>query len=271
MRMSLDMEWRGKITRTEFPTVTTITPEQTAQYEQALDILNSYSGNPDTLTDAYKAFLDTKTRSYALAGAAQVMTAASYYRGDEYLAEGIKEALRLLEMAQEVDSTRQEINLVEASIYISAQRLDDARAVLDHLLDENAELTYQFCRVELAFADATRNPKQVQRWYGLAMERAQNASQQVYLLRQMGGFYLETHQYEACIQVYEQLLALNPRQPWTWHNMSIALFELKRYKEVSEANRRALALKDFGAARYMKQTIDKTRPWYDRLFDLFRV
>lgn len=264
-------EWRNIFTRMEYTSATGITPEQTAQYEKAIDILSGYSGLPETLVETFKAFLDTKTRAYVLAGAAQVMATAAYLYSDNYDPEGIQEALRLLEQAQAVDSTRQEINLVEAQIYINAQRLNDARAVLDHLHDGNAELTYQFCRTELWFWDIAHNPKQVQRWYKLAMEQAQSENQQFFLLRRIGSFYLDMNQYEECIEVYQKLLAINPAHAWTWHNMSIALYELERYTEAADANRRALKIMKFGAAQGMKQAIDKKRPWFDKLFDLFRV
>jgi tetratricopeptide (TPR) repeat protein len=60
---------------------------------------------------------------------------------------------------------------------------------------------------------------------------------------------------EQAAQAYDQVLAIDPRDPWTWHNKSVVLQQLGRYQEALECNTRALEIMDFGVAQDMRKAI----------------
>jgi tetratricopeptide (TPR) repeat protein len=58
---------------------------------------------------------------------------------------------------------------------------------------------------------------------------------------------------EQAAQAYGQVLAIDPRDPWTWHNKSVVLQQLGRYEEALECNTRALEIMDFSTAQDMRK------------------
>ena len=58
---------------------------------------------------------------------------------------------------------------------------------------------------------------------------------------------------EQAAQAYDQVLAIDPRDPWTWHNKSVVLQQLGRYQEALDCNTRALEIMDFGTAQDMRK------------------
>jgi tetratricopeptide (TPR) repeat protein len=60
---------------------------------------------------------------------------------------------------------------------------------------------------------------------------------------------------EQAAQAYDQVLAIDPRDPWTWHNKSVVLQQLGRYQEALDCNTRALEIMDFGTAQDMRKAI----------------
>ena len=60
---------------------------------------------------------------------------------------------------------------------------------------------------------------------------------------------------EQAAQAYDQVLAIDPRDPWTWHNKSVVLQQLGRYREALECNIRALEIMDFGVAQDVRKAI----------------
>jgi tetratricopeptide (TPR) repeat protein len=60
---------------------------------------------------------------------------------------------------------------------------------------------------------------------------------------------------DEALATYDQALALDPGDPWVWHNKAILLRDLGRYDEALACNDRALAIMDFGAARAVRESI----------------
>lgn len=243
------------LNKTEFPEVVPISAAHQHVYELGLDLLDSYRGHPAELIEAMKAFLTSSTKAYALAGVAGVLIAASYIQGGNYEESGLQEAEKWLNQAQELEPDRVEINFLEAILYINWKKLDLARKVIQFLYADHPD-NYHVCLAEMRYWTEQKNTSQVEHWYRTAAEAAHaNPRRLVNALNNLAKYYLVAVDYEKAIRAYEQLTKYDPNDPWLWHNLSIAYYETRQDAKAVEANKRALSIMDFGAARHVQEVL----------------
>lgn len=242
----------------EWPEDTQTTPEQLAIYERATDILNTYRGHPDTLVEAMRWFLGTKSRPYAYAGAAQVMAYASFLVNDDFSAKGLDEAMGWLQKAQDITTDRPEINIIEFSIYIRMKRLDDARKVLDFLAEEETTTSFRICSAYLYYCRRINDVPQAERWFQKGLNVAENNTQRLNILNSVAAAYMSSKEYyDKALGAYDQVVAIDPKDPWAWHNASVILLRQKEYGRAYAYNQKALSVMQFGAAQEVEKTLKK--------------
>lgn len=242
------------VAQSSIPAETAITPEATRRYEQATEILDTYRGHPQVLFDALRAYLATGSRPYAYAGIARVLSAAAFEHDDLYDQKTLTQALDWLQRAQEIVPDRNDVNLVEAILYLHMKRYQDARTVLDHL-GQAGTPDYHFCLTEMSYWDAQRDIPRVEQWYHRAVALTQTEDQRTYLLEMFAGVYLMNKMQDQALPLYERLVQIKPDNPWAWHNASVILYRQKNYDRAEQFNRRALQIMDFGAARNIQALI----------------
>ena len=60
--------------------------------------------------------------------------------------------------------------------------------------------------------------------------------------------------------MYEHLAQHVTDDPWLWHNLSVAYYQMGEYQKAHEANQSALNLRDFDAARNMTKRLEDLLP-----------
>ena len=81
----------------------------------------------------------------------------------------------------------------------------------------------------------------------------------IFILNALADLYLDQGRYSQSIQLYRDVINLNPDDPWAWHDMSIVFVHMKKFKEAKVCNQRALDIMDFEAARDIQRLIEKKR------------
>lgn len=256
MSETLSEQLNELIHKVEWPRENTLTAESQAIYEQGIDTLNMYRGHPQVLLDALKIFQKCGSQAYAAAGCAYALILSAYESGDNYSVEGLELARTWLIKAQELAPNHVEIDFIEADLYIQLKEYENARLVLDQL-DQTTPQHFYVCLSELYYWYAQRQQEQYQTWYDLALPQATNKTRQICLLSRAAGFFLAVQEWKKVIGVYRNLAALDPEDPWMWHNLSLAYYHLERYDKAQQANQKALEIMDFPVAREMEQILKK--------------
>ena len=173
----------------KWPSDITTSPETKEQYEQGLDAVHAYRGDPQPLFDALSLFQAIPSRPYALAGAAYTLLAASYLYDTEYQAEGVEEAGRWLVEAQSIAPHLPEINFIIVIYYVLQERHDSARAWLNTLATDPPN--FYGCIAEMRYWEQQNDVHQAYEWYLKATQSAQRNEQRFYAINMIGGSLLE--------------------------------------------------------------------------------
>lgn len=245
----------------EWPTQTQITPRAKQLFDQGRAIIDSYTGDPDVLLEAFNTFLSTDCLPYAYAGAALVLDKAALDPDGEYDKYGLQQAKEWLEKAQELAFERFEIDLIEVSLYASSKEYQAMRLCLEYL-EESLPVKYpenlRFHQAEMAYWYANYDPDKYLETYDKAMEVAQTDAERLALFKMLAGFYFkEKHTYPQALETYQEISRITPDDPWCWHNMSVIYLHQKQYDEAYECNQQALKLMDFPEARQIEKTLKK--------------
>jgi tetratricopeptide (TPR) repeat protein len=195
-----------------------------------------------------------------------VLAAASFVQGYEYEEYGLNRALEFLRKAQGLGHERPEIDVVEAEIHIAAQRFPRARSILDQLARHSEFYT---AIAEIRYWEH-HNLSKAADWFKKAMELAENETRQLWALNTVARVYLRRRINTEALKAFEQIVQIDPGDPWAWHNMSIIHLETKDYSKAEICNRRALQLMDFEAARRVRMSIRDSKNLWQRIASWFR-
>lgn len=211
-------------------------------YEVGLDKADEYNRDPRVLAAALRTFQSGDSRPYAYAGVAYTLVKAAREDDGSYAELGLSSALDWLEKAQELAPDVTDINMIEAFIYVYSGRYDDARLVLDYLESFNAN-NYHVLRAEIAYWQDQGMLDETVRWYGKAAGAAESVPQKLRLRSSLGDFYLAMKQYEKAVEIYREAIHFAGENPWLWHNMSLAYWNLDNMEEAARCNKQVLTLK----------------------------
>lgn len=246
----------GLLKQITLPTSTTITEDGQEIFERGCDVMLTYRGHYDTLMQALRLFLATEIRPYACAGIAQVLNTASYISGDESDPEGERLALQWFTQAQETNPYRFEINVLEPGFYSFRKDRQKVRALLDRLgSNPEARSSFRYALGEMWYWDRANDLSLVRQWNETAFGIARNNIQRLYALNALAGIYLGKRMNDDALALYHEVVKINPRDPWAWHNMSILYRGKGDYANAGNCNDRALRIMDFGAARDVQKSL----------------
>jgi len=232
------------------------TPEATElgrkTYDIGLDKAEEYKRDARVLAAALRTFQTGDSRPYAFAGVAYVLVMASRENDGSYAEIGLSSALEWLEKAQELAPDVVDINMIEAFIYVYSGRFADARLVLDFLESVNSN-DYHVLRAEIAYWQEQGLLDETVSWYEKAAVAADSVPQKLRLRSSLGDCYLTMKQYEKAVEIYTEAIHFSRENPWLWHNLSLAYWNMEEDKEAARCNKHALTLNpDFPEARKME-------------------
>lgn len=78
-------------------------------------------------------------------------------------------------------------------------------------------------------------------------------------LNRMASMESNKSDFGDAIKLYRRVVALDPQDPWAWHNLSWIYLEQGDLDNAEECNARALAIMDFGMARLIQRDIRAER------------
>jgi tetratricopeptide (TPR) repeat protein len=254
------------INKTEFPTTNELDSDNYKLYMAGHDILLMYRGHPDTLLQAFRVFLMTNVHVYAYAGAARIMMLSGYISGGKYDAWGVNEGFKLLQKAKALMPHRFEIEMIEPEVYNMLRQPAKMRTSLDALIQHpDAPTHFRYAILEQWYWESQNNVALVENWGKRAREYATTNIQKLYAINSLAGMYLRQVRYRQALELYRQVVKLDPNDPWAWHNMSIIYMESRDYNKAFDCNRRALHIMEFGAALNIQDKLVKY--WGQRRHD----
>ena len=239
--------------RINWPKSNQVSLDRENTFRIGLDTVGAYRGNPEDLIGAINLFVSTDVLSYALAGSAVVMCSASYLSGDTYDFDGLQKAMDLIRKARQLLPNRPEIEWIEPNILICKKEYQSARMILDQLHKVHPSHTL-LNEVEMYYWSKF-NPTISENWFWKALESPVSDRRRINLYNSMAGNFLEGKMPDRALDLYHQIVQLDPEDPWLWHNMSIIYLNRSQFGEAYECNRRALSLMEFGAARQVGELI----------------
>jgi predicted Zn-dependent protease len=241
-----------------WPTEAQATQQGQVAYGIGLDKVASYSDDPKTLAEAIRIFQSGGSAPYAYAGVAFVLVAASREGDGSYAETGLEAAMAWLERAQELAPDLVEVNVIEALVYVYNGRFPDARLVLDYLYEQEPD-NYHLHLAEVAYWQRQGMVAEAVEAIKIATAMANHPPERLRLRNMLAEIYLEAGQLDEALKLYKEGLHLDPRNPLTWHKLSLVFWEKGNLDEAERANQQALRLGNLPAAQQMAEQIKAKR------------
>ncbi len=227
-----------------------------AVFDTAMAEVLTTSGDWSKLRGPVRVFAGLP-RPLCYAGAAEVMFRLSYLRGLTFAPVGLQQGLRFASHAQfhtplQPDALVTQLKLLAA--YRAAYWQELATKTLgmiqqvapNHPRLPQAEVFYH--RVRGEYEEAVACSDRALEYAATPVEKASILSSKALLL-------MNLKRNDEAVATFQTASALNPNDPWIWHNITFPLVELGRYHEALRCSERALSIMDFGVARAQHEKI----------------
>jgi tetratricopeptide (TPR) repeat protein len=223
-------------------------------YKVGLEKVDTFRDDPKILASALRTFQSGGSCPYAFAGAAYVLVAAACRPDGSYDSDGLAAGMAWLEKAQALAPDYATINFIEALIYIYNGRTEDARLILDYLHHQEPRNYYVYL-AEIEYWRSQGDLEKAISWLEDTIQEAQTVPERMRLRRKMADCYFDGKQYETARDIYKEVARVDTKDHLLWHKVSICHWHLEDFAEANDANKRALALKDFAAGRKMEEAL----------------
>jgi tetratricopeptide (TPR) repeat protein len=253
MSDDLVAQFRALIESIDVPANDAITDEAIEIYERGHDVLMMYRGDPNVLVQALRIFVSSGVRPLIYAGAAHLMIIVSHKQGRRWGREGIEFAETLQARAANYSLNSMHVALLGVALMRIREKDTQARAMLDTIREDfpDAEKSMLFILAEMNYWEDRNAIDQVERWAQIGLQHAGNPVRSMTILGSLADMFISMPNgsgYKQALAYYQQVVALNPDDPWAWHNMSIIHREQSNYEKAALCNYRALAIMPFGNA-----------------------
>jgi tetratricopeptide (TPR) repeat protein len=205
-------------------------------YEIALDQVDSFKSDARVLAKALEILQGCESKPLGLAGVAYTLIAASAEKDDSYASTGLRQAMMWLEDAQAVAPDEIEINFIEALVYIYGDQMDNARLVLDYLLEQDVHRYYRLLVAEATYWHRLGDLEQMAHWYDLAGNEAVNVPQRLRLVGRMADAYLAAGDYEKAEVEFKKAIHFDGNNPVLWHRLSLIYWRQEKWEEAQRWN-----------------------------------
>jgi tetratricopeptide (TPR) repeat protein len=230
-----------------------------ARYEQGLDMVNAYRGDPRIYFQALSLFQSIDACGYAYAGIAFTLAMASSERQNQIYPNGYNAALDWLEKAQEWEPNRVEINFIEAVLYINSGQFENGRLILDYLSPAEPD-NYFLCLTEINYWGSLKRAEKALHWIKQAFRFANSQARQANVHNALAHYYMQDGYFVRAIKHYTEVIKLDPNDAWAWHNMSYMFLRLNALEDAAKCNEKALGIMEFQAARQIEEQIQQKKP-----------
>jgi tetratricopeptide (TPR) repeat protein len=235
-----------------------VTPQGREAYMIGLDKVESYTGDPKILAEAIRVFQSGGSLPYAYAGAAYVLVAASRERDGSYSLAGLDAAMDWLEKAQEIELDVVDINMIEAFVYVYNGRSEDARLVIDFLMDMEPG-NYHVHLADVAYWVEQKDLAHIEQAIEAAVKTAVNPPQKMRLTNQLGDIYMQFGELDKALAAYKENVHFDPKNPLLWHKISMVYWRLDDIEEADRANQQSLRVGSLPAAQKMEEQIKERK------------
>ncbi|MCL4867666.1 MAG: tetratricopeptide repeat protein [Anaerolineae bacterium] len=208
-------------------------------YEIGLDQADGYRGDPKQLAAALRTFMGGDSQAYAFAGVAYVLLAAAPENDGTIDSSTIEQAQQWLEKAQANAPDQIEINFIEALVYVYAQRLDDARMVLDYLWEVDPDFYYLYA-AEVAYWQQQNDLEQIVHWCQRASAAAATNPQRLRWRRILADTYFAFAAYDQALPAYREAIHVDPQNPELWTQVARIHWQMDNDEETERAIHQAL-------------------------------
>lgn len=243
----------------------TALPQGREAYLIGLDKVETYTSDPKTLAEGIRVFRSGDSLPYAYAGAAYVLVAASREQDGSYALTGLEAAMDWLEKAQALELDIVDINMIEAFVYVYNGRSDDARLVIDYLMDIEPG-NYHIHLADVAYWIQQESLPEIESAIAAAVKTAVNPPQKMRLTHQLGDIYLKYSEMDKSLAAYKQNVHFDPKNPLLWHKISVVYFQVDDLEEAERANQQSLRVGNLPAAQQMTEQIKQRKKQDTGLF-----
>jgi tetratricopeptide (TPR) repeat protein len=181
-----------------------------------------------------------ESKPLAYAGVAYTLLAAAIEKDGSYAPEGLEAAMGWLEQAQGVAPDEILINFIEALVYIYGEELDNARLVLDYLLERDETKYYRLLVAEAMYWQKVGDLEQMAYWYDVAGAEAVNVPQRLRLVSRMADAYLAAEDYERAEAEFKKAIHFDGNNPMLWHRLSLIYWRQEKWEEAQRWNERVM-------------------------------
>jgi tetratricopeptide (TPR) repeat protein len=259
----MSAEMLERIREIDWPTEQDMSPANRAQYESGLDLVYSYAGDCQELADALERFRDCGSGPHSSAGVALVLMFDAYDHGDVYDKVTLKEAEKWVSKIGPSAGQHAELAFVPVQLMLIRKQQQAARELLDQL-HQRWPNNFFICKAELWYWGNKGNLEQCEVWAQRTFAAADTDVRKTIAITAAAGCYLRCHAVDRAISAYEELVRIDPGNPWHWHNLSLQYYNAYKFRRALECNERALSLGEFEAAREARQLIEgaiRSSPW----------
>ena len=223
--------------------------ELRTQFDQAVATTRRIAGDWRKLAEPVATFASMPA-PWCYIGAAEVLQRLSFLVGGAFSPIGLRQGLRYIAQAQAVDPDNADALITRARLLASVSNPRWLKLAEETLTRVQAIAPNH---PRLPAAEAQLFERYGQREKALAcleqsIARAQTSTDQVIARIQYANMLLNMDRNDDAIAAYRTLLQTEQNDPWLWHNLSIALYDVQRYDEALTANERALSIMPFNAA-----------------------
>ncbi len=227
-----------------------------ATFDVAMSEVMATSGDWSKLRGPIRVFAGLPT-PLCYAGAAEVMFRLAYLSGTTFAPVGLQQGLRFAFRAQfhtpfQPDALVTQLKLLVACRAPYWQELATKtlgmiqQVAPDHPRLPQAEVFYHRVRGEYEEAVACSDR---------ALASATTPAEKASILSSKALLLMSLKRNDDAVATFQAACALNPNDPWIWHNMTIPLVALGRYQEALQCSERALSIMDFSVARTQREKI----------------
>ncbi len=219
------------------------------QFDHAVTFTRRIAGDWRKLDEPIRVFASMPA-PWCFIGAAEVLQRLSFLVGGAFSPVGLRQGLRFIAQAQAVDPDNADALITRARLLTSVSDLRWLQLAQDTLTRAQAIAPNH---PRLPGAEATLFERYGQKEKALvaieqAIARAQSPVDQTIARITYANMLLSMRRYDEAVSAYRTLLQTEGNDPWLWHNLSIALYNLQQYDEALSCNERALSIMPFGAA-----------------------
>lgn len=247
----------------DWPTTQSWTQMLQREFQAALDLLDGYRDDPETLYRAMNLFIVMPNGCYGKAGAAAVLLAASHFEA-KLGNEAANAISHWIESAKLVNDSIPAVRAIEINYLVRGEQMELAAGKLKELIKISPD-DYWACRSALHYWAETGDLAQVAIWGKRAEENAHSSRRWEQVIWQMGIIAQQQKLWQQALGFYEQLLSGNKNDASLYLRMAQVLHALADHKRALAYIKQALVIKPTAEGEQLQKDILKASVWWRKL------